>query len=280
VSRVRLSKNDAERGVFVAQNVRAGWWLKLDHGKEQFDQLNLEVNLWITEHQGESPWRARPEYDSNLGCLRFFVAEVEPMPPRWGLLLADALHNVRCALDHIAWHVVAIGSSPPARAADQRRVGFPIYDTADGFANSDGTRIPGVSGQQRAIIELHQPHHRGSNAGMHPLALLQDLNNTDKHRELRTLVAARGGNLRIDLTPPMGSQVDHWEFVPPFEDERLIELGMEIARAYGRFEDGEMNIRLIAETGIALDNGLDPKPTFESIHAEASDVLQELEATL
>lgn len=115
---------------------------------------------------------------------------------------------------------------------------------------------------------------------MHPLALLQDLNNTDKHRELRTLVAARGGNLRIDLTPPMGSQVDHWEFVPPFEDERLIELGMEIARAYGRFEDGEMNIRLIAETGIALDNGLDPKPTFESIHAEASDVLQELEATL
>jgi hypothetical protein len=267
-------------GVFVAQNVRAGWWLKLDHGKEQFDQLNLEVNLWMTEHQGELPWRARQEYDSNLGCLRFFVAEVEPMPPRWGLLLADALHNVRCALDHIAWHLVAIGSSPPTRAADQRRVGFPIYDNPSGFANGVRTRIPGVSPAQEAIVERHQPYQQGKGAGTHSLALLQELNNTDKQRELRTLVAARGGNFRIDLTPPIGSQLDRWEIVPPFRDERLISLGAEIARAYGRFADGEMNTRYIAETGIALDNGLDPKPTFASIHVEARAVLQELEATL
>jgi hypothetical protein len=32
------------------------------------------------------------------------------MPPRWGLLLGDALHNVRCALDHMAWHLVVIGA--------------------------------------------------------------------------------------------------------------------------------------------------------------------------
>lgn len=262
----------------MAQGTRAGWWLKLDHGREQFGQLEREVKLWISEHQGGLPWRARPEYDSNLQCIRFFVDKVEPLPPRWGLLLGDALHNVRCALDHMAWHLVVIGGSPPRKIEDQRRVGFPIYDTASGFAKGIRTRIPGVSPAQQAIIERHQPHHRGKGAGKHPLALLQDLNNTDKHRELRTLVAAKGGNFRFDLTAPMGSQLDRAEIVPAFKDEALFKLGTEITRAYGRFVDGEITVAFIGNIGIALDNGLDPKATFDAIHVEAMAVLQELEA--
>jgi hypothetical protein len=263
----------------VAQTARAGWWLKLDHGKEQFGQLDVEVKLWITEHQGRLPWTAQPTYDTQLQCIRFFVDTVEPMPARWGLLLGDALHNVRCALDHMAWHLVAIGGSPPTKIEDQRRVGFPIYDTASGFAKSVRPRIPGVSPAQQAIIERHQPHHRGKGVGTHPLALLQDLNNTDKHRELRTLVAAQGENFRFDLIAPIGSQPDRVEIAPPFKDGGIFELGTEITRAYGRFVDGEMTVAFVGDIGIALDNGLDPKSTFDAIHVEATTVLQELEAT-
>jgi hypothetical protein len=261
------------------QGVRAGWWLKLDHGKEQFDHLEHEIDLWIAGRQDKSTWRSRAEFDPHLQCIRFFVDKVDPMPPLWGLLLGDALHNVRCALDHIAWHLAAAGGSPPRTIEDQRRVDFPIYNTASGFAKGIRTRIPGASPAQRAIIERHQPYHRGEGAATHPFALLQDLNNTDKHREVRTLGSAKAGKLRFDLIAPMGSELDHAEIVPAFGDEVLLKVGAEVARAYGRFVDGEMTIAFIGDIGIALDNGLDPKVTFDAIHVEATTVLQELEAT-
>jgi hypothetical protein len=265
-------------GFFVAQNARAGWWLKLDHGKEQFDQLQLEVNLWMAEHQGQLPWRPRYEYDPDLQCIRVFVDSISPLPPRWGLLLGDALHNVRCALDHMAWYLVASGRSPPRKIEDQRRVGFPIYDTISGFSSGVRARIPGVAPAQQAVIERHQPYHLGKTAGTHSLAVLQDLNNTDKHRELRTLALAKGGKFRFDLIAPMGSQLDRAEIVPAFTDDVLIKVGTEVTRAYGRFAEGEATVTFTTVTGIALDNGLDPKSTFDAIYAEVTVVLRELEA--
>lgn len=255
-------------------------WLKLNHGREQFDQLESEISAWMGAHQGELPWRARPEYDPDLQCMRFFVDNLEPMPSRWGLSLADALHNVRCVLDHVDWHLVGNGSSPPTNSRDERSIGFPVYDNASRFTNAVRSRIPGVSTTQQAIIEQHQPYHLGIGAAGHPLALLQELNNTDKHRELRTLAAAQSPPFRFDVISPMGSKVERLELAPAFNDDPIFKLGKELVRVYGQFADGEMLVAFVGETGIALDNGLDPKTTFEAIHVEVTDIVQALEATM
>lgn len=77
----------------------------------------------------------------------------------------------------------------------------------------------------------------------------------------------------------MGSRLDRAEIVLDFEEKRILEPGIEITRAYGQFVDGEIAVAFIGNTGIALDNGLDPKTTFEAIHMEATAILEELEAT-
>jgi hypothetical protein len=60
------------------------------------------------------------------------------------------------------------------------------------------------------------------------------------------------------------------EMVPAYIDEVLNGQGAEIARAYGQFAEGEMTVAYMGEAGIALNDGLDPKVTFDTIHAEAT----------
>jgi len=43
-------------------------------------------------------------------------------------------------------------------------------------------RIPGLSALHRANVKLVQPYHAGNEASRHPLSILADLSNADKHR--------------------------------------------------------------------------------------------------
>lgn len=78
---------------------------------------------------------------------------------------------------------------------------------------------PGASKLANRLVEKLQPYHRVDDPTVHPLAVLKDLSNIDKHRQLHVIAGYAGkGNI---------------EFFSPLFPQRLVEVD-------GLFGDGEL----------------------------------------
>jgi hypothetical protein len=154
------------------------WRAKLERAAEhivQFDRLAAEVV------------RVRPEDmdlsgEKNIGDGEFVTQSViitsRPIPPRLSAIAGDAFHNLRSALDHIG---VAV--------TQDERAYFPIVTTADAVRVRELDKLLAKLPSDVASILREAQPYLSSNPESHPLALLQRLDNTDKHRALM-LVAA------------------------------------------------------------------------------------------
>ena len=149
-------------------------------------------------------WRARKPYEvfgeHNPGApdeyvfrLRFF----EPIPREWGLLVGDFAHNMRSALDHLAYQLVVAGGGTPSV-----RTQFPILVESSGWEGRQGReRLDGAATRHVEIVESLQPYHRTDLHGSRsvwgampdPLAVLAFLNNEDKDRALHATPVALSG---------------------------------------------------------------------------------------
>src|SRR6266545_1165396 len=109
------------------------------------------------------------------------------------VIIGECLHNLRSALDHIVWQLVLANNQTPVKENM-----FPVCDTPAGFARHvQKNRLRGVSVQAQAVIEGLQPYQGGQlNAHLHPLWVLNQLTNIDKHRTL-ALTTIRGDNQNI-----------------------------------------------------------------------------------
>ena len=160
-----------------------GPYLKVGRAKEHFDALRREV----TAFDGREPYERWLEYEDYTDEVReytvFAVVEEEP-PSRLGVIAGDVIQNLRSALDHLVWAY----TGPGLRGTD---TGFPIVARPRNFEASAAKRIPGVSEAVRALIERSQPYHWGSARRDHPLFILKNLSNIDKHRTLLPVALAR-----------------------------------------------------------------------------------------
>lgn len=140
---------------------------------------------------------------------RTLVTAIRPIPPSISLLFSEVIHHLRAALDNVVWAlVVAESGTPDAKAA--RSVALPVYTTAEQFQKwskstrsqvsylakpgerlfervrslqpfTDQARIPSISPQLAALTGQ-------TSENVHPLRLLQEYSNTDKHRAIRITV--------------------------------------------------------------------------------------------
>ena len=62
-------------------------------------------------------------------------------------------------------------------------------------------RIPDLSPQHRSMVKHFQPYHAGDEAARHPLSVLADLSNADKHR----LINPTYGFMASDVTEAVKS---------------------------------------------------------------------------
>lgn len=111
-----------------------------------------------------------------------------PPSPRFAILIGEFFNCLRSALDHLAFQIVE--KHAPTRLADPKKIAFPIHESRfdrRGKARPVDDLMAGVAGIPKAplaLIESNQPYHRGKDAPWHPLAIIQNLNNIDKHRTL------------------------------------------------------------------------------------------------
>lgn len=103
---------------------------------------------------------------------------------RWSVIIGDIVHNLRSAIDHLAWQLVKANNGTPR--TEQPRTQFPILlDRLTERGNVRAIEIAGgISPAATALVEALQPYNRVDDPTMHPLAILNELSNRDKHRQL------------------------------------------------------------------------------------------------
>jgi hypothetical protein len=155
-----------------------GVFAKLERASEHIAALDHEVR----EFQAANPITTFAEFESGTTFLvKVRVRETPDL--RWGVVLGDAIHNIRCALDHAVWELVQrnvrAGFKTQPTEAQQRRITYPIAYKRKDFINSEAVRF--LTTRQAAFIRRFQPYLRPWPEAT-PFGELGWLSNTDKHR--------------------------------------------------------------------------------------------------
>jgi hypothetical protein len=164
--------------------------LKLERAERVIKELNEAVIAYLAEHPYEVVGefeRERSEY-----VLR---GRVTKSTAYLSVIAGDATHNMRSALDHLAWQLALLTTSTP-----YDRTQFPIALSPGEFNSKSGQKMIGdLSPKHRALVETFQPYNRSEEPDApfapHALRDLRFLSNTDKHRLLNTTIARKARQL-------------------------------------------------------------------------------------
>jgi hypothetical protein len=191
---------------------------KLSWAEEHAKTFRSEARPWMES----GPYRAIQQSNSDATHYSLVAKLVGAEPPlqKWSLLIGDALHNLRCSLDHLV-HAIAVHESGNNSPPNDELLAFPICNDCPAFTKVERRRLAGISQNVRTTIETVQPYHRGHPKVPPPLTILRDLDNTDKHKLLRVAYA----------TPIQGDI----GFSGP---EHPLVKRVEIAANYGEVKDG------------------------------------------
>jgi len=169
--------------------------LKLVRAEQQLAAIHAGIETWGLE----PPYRLDKETAAE-GVGRYLwiyrLARLRSVPLEWSLLVGEFLYTLHSSLDHLAWLVAAEASAPAA----PDRVTFPIFKNRQRFWRTDaqGRYRSGTGGwalermpeTARPLIEQVQPFQLGTDAPQHPLWLLHELSNEDKHMALHVVSSA------------------------------------------------------------------------------------------
>lgn len=150
---------------------------KLERALFNADALRTAVDSFRDQSPYEFEMKSlgNPQGHSDIR-INVKVSQAPPVPDSWPLITGDILTNVRAALDHAFYpHVRATAPS-----VAPWRIQYPIFDTADDFASKT---TGWFTLEVRAVFEDSQPYHFDE-PGDHPLRILRELVNIDKHRQL------------------------------------------------------------------------------------------------
>ena len=168
-----------------------GTKLKLGRAKQHLDQLESEIADFIAG----KPYTFTARPGEFYGEYLLVASANREVPEHWSLVIGDFAHNARSALDVLVGGISTLPPSDPKR----RKTQFPIMTNAESFTETAKRLLLGVSELDIAKISAEQPFVSG--VAPHPLHLLAELNNADKHRYI-AVVGAVGREPTLELSGP------------------------------------------------------------------------------
>jgi hypothetical protein len=142
---------------------------KIDRTNSHIKGLQTEINQFLARQ----PYRIFVQNDTEVRQNRLCCEVRELAPVSFGLIVGDAIHNLRTALDILANDLVVFCTGKP-----DQEVYFPIYNDAATFESRGVKRIEGASPAIIDLLRSVQPYNSGDNA----LRCLHDLDIRDKHK--------------------------------------------------------------------------------------------------
>mgnify|MGYP001593026434 CR=1 FL=1 len=165
---------------------------KLTWACKHLDRLEQEIRAFIES----GPYTPLFEKQVEPGEWVTRITVRHAIPAYWSLIVGDVLHNLRSALDNLAYALVEKESGPPPKPT---HVQFPIFDAPDDFKAKRKRYLAGMNARAVAVIEGLQPFNRPDRKWHSLLSLLNHLSKIDKHRHIIvTTMAGAMTNIRVD----------------------------------------------------------------------------------
>jgi hypothetical protein len=181
--------------------------VKFDRAEEHVKEFDSRWNAF----RKTNPYAIEPEIDPQTGNVSYRVIEINDVPLCFSAIAGDVFHNLRSALDHLAWNMVeASGSTPNSQTA------FPIFNSATEYEAQAPGRVHGMRQLAVEAIDRIRPYKGGNEF----LWRLHRLNNIDKHR---LLIAIGLGDFGHRMTP---SQHEKWLRDHPIEAAAMRNRGL------------------------------------------------------
>ncbi|HYM44773.1 MAG TPA: hypothetical protein VES65_01250 [Solirubrobacteraceae bacterium] len=162
----------------------AGVRAKLDRAEEHLDTLKDQVSTFLDT----DPYGVRQHIHPETGGYSLSI-EIRQQPPLLiNVIVGDLIHNLRSALDHLAWQLVLANGRKPSGSTQ-----FPIFvrePVADDDIGKWKARVKGMSPEVVKEIASIQPYAADGEARLHSLAILNAFSNEDKHKLPLACVAA------------------------------------------------------------------------------------------
>jgi len=181
----------------------ASAWAKMDWANKTVDRVEMAIQrIHAVSHQlQKSPVTVRGRVTDDGKEWIIYIHKVTRIPASLGLMAGDAVHNFRTVLDHIVWELAFIDGGGIAGGVEPKgNVQFPIIQRTSRnptwlscsrkFEVEAKRLLENVSMRHRAMIKRHQPYHSWPEDEPHPLSMLSDLDNDDKHRVLQPVFSA------------------------------------------------------------------------------------------
>lgn len=165
--------------------------VKIRRGLKLLEELHTKCGTWNRVQPKMNPCVV--ELDANAPDYSLIKTNVAAPPTDdFAAVIGDCVQNFRSALDHLTF-ALAEKHSGSLSKEDARACQFPVVgdETKKGqtgagpamFRDQAIARdIKGLSPAAQTIIEGLQPYQLGANFRAHPLWVLTELSNTDKHR--------------------------------------------------------------------------------------------------
>ena len=249
--------------------VIGGARLKFVAMAEHMDRLDQAVEGWL-EDQTDTPV-AVVEGQANAQRTEYFIRVVDVIAypaEEWGIILGDAVHCLRSALDQLMW-----GICDPAERSE--RTQFPICTTRRQWVTQAPAQYWGANAGFVKLLDRLQPYQRGDQnaAREHPLAILQALSNLDKHRTIPAIALVAD---HTEGTVLSYEGIEKWSalrFLPgtPYEPDAVIAKAKIVPDNSGVEPKMDVHIEIDPDIGFGV---IGPAPTIT--HKPVDDVLREI----
>jgi hypothetical protein len=199
--------------------------LKMARAREHLESLHVAVEGFIRT----DPYGVVAEDESDGSQRVYRIDRFAQAPLNLALIVGDVIHNARCVLDHFAQVAAEHGARAKGLVLTDdeiRQIQFPLARTPEEFGEEiDRGWLLHVEPDVVAYIKSLQPFERGQPlyAWMHPLGVVRNLSNIDKHRHLHVLgMAVTVSDLEAFVSIP------GMRMIPGLPKE--LELGTEVLR--------------------------------------------------
>lgn len=195
---------------------------KAAHAEEQLERLWAELKSFMDAQ----PFSARSQTNVAMGDVRivcrYFVDKFTSIPEDWPLVIGDALHNLRAALDHATWSLVANAKGGMWAWDNRRRIDFPICKEATKFTGD--FVVKNLGPDLVSALKACQPFHCTPAAPQtDALWVLEQAEVLDKHRALN-IIALRADNASFTVRPDLPGGRFQWV------EQGALRPGAEVAR--------------------------------------------------
>jgi hypothetical protein len=162
----------------------SGCQSKLAHAREHINALATEIDRACGPGSYSIPLTRR--YEPAVNAVVYRIGTIVDIPDQWALMVGDAIHDMRGALDHLMYQlaIVALGRTPTER--ENKSIQFPEIRRLKDF-NGRGF-LTHVRRADVNALKPFQPYKRLKKGQLHPLPKLIRLSNIDKHRKLHLMV--------------------------------------------------------------------------------------------